>query len=79
MSSLVLLPRPPLVYASSEAFPLIVESWISFSSAGSPQSLKQKTSFSSSGWVEGSFPLLSGMAYVSWKPRFYMSSTVLVD
>lgn len=51
MSSLVLLPRPPLAYASSEAFPLIVESWLSSSSAGSPQALRQKTRHSSSGWV----------------------------
>lgn len=35
MSSLVLLPRLPFAYASSEAFPLIVESWIS-SSSGTP-------------------------------------------
>lgn len=51
MSSLVLLPRLPFAYASSEAFPLIVESWISSSSAGSPQALRQKTRHSSSGWV----------------------------
>lgn len=51
MSSLVLLPRPPLAYASSEAFPLIMESWISSSSSGSPQALRQKIRHSSSGWV----------------------------
>ena len=51
MSSLVLLLRPPLAYVSSEAVPLVVESWISSSSTGSPQPLSQKTRHSSSGWV----------------------------
>lgn len=51
MFSLVLLPRSPLAYANSETSPLIVDYWISPSSSGSPQPLKQKTRHSSSGWV----------------------------
>lgn len=70
MSSLVLLPRPPLAYVRSEAFPLIVESWISSSSVGSPQPLSQKTRHSSSGWVVF-------LCFLAWA-RFHMGSTVLV-
>lgn len=81
MSFLVLLFRPHLTYASSEALPttwssaflLAVKSGTSFSSTGSPDfSNFQSLGAESQGLFKlGCFPVLSGMSCVSWQPRLH--------